>query len=304
MASEDDEDNFLDPSYWSSFYGEDDEQFDWYSAPGLAYATALREIRRDSFVLDVGCGTASHLTALARRTNVVGIDFSERVVELAKEFDETKKVSFVCGDARRLPFASRSFDVVLDKGCLDCFVSTPNASARDRDDYLREIHRVLKPNGVYVLCAVCGVDVVTLLHTGIAVKHSDSVIGASRAPEAEWEVARSGDDNKLFPVTQIVSFQNKHVYRAVKRRRGDNDSSSSVSEEKQHSSTLERRSCDEDLAFDDAPTDSLSLDDGFFCGSCGRRIVEANFSFPLSASILVPEECESCSAPLRRFALS
>lgn len=79
--------DFLDAKYWTSFYDDDDEQFDWYSAPGLTYAAVLREVvarRADGVttILDVGCGTAGHLSALARcrEAVVMGIDFSPRVV--------------------------------------------------------------------------------------------------------------------------------------------------------------------------------------------------------------------------------
>lgn len=297
MSDDDDDDveeNFLDPSYWSSFYDEDDEQFDWYSAPGLAYAAALREIDGPhSFVLDVGCGTASHLSALSRRSNVIGIDFSQRVVELASEFDETKRVSFACADARRLPFASSSFDVVLDKGCLDCFVSTPDASSHQRDSYLREIHRVLKPDGVYVLCAVCGVDVVSLFHSGLAVKHTEATFGTRRPPETEWEIARTGRDNGLFSVSQIVSFRNKHLFRVVKRGAPRTNIITR--------SKTTRIENGED--FDDLPTDALGLDDGLFCGSCGHRVLDT-VAAEQDDGVHVPEFCDECSAPLRRFALS
>ena len=51
-------------------------------------------------------------------------------------------------------FAPDSFDIIVDKGCLDCFVS---GEGQDRiHDYLRELARVLKPSGRLLLVPVNG----------------------------------------------------------------------------------------------------------------------------------------------------
>ena len=63
-------------------------------------------------VLDVGCGPGRHAHALARRgIDVVGIDISERFVELARRNAPPQALFEVC-DARRLPFVDE-FDAVI-----------------------------------------------------------------------------------------------------------------------------------------------------------------------------------------------
>lgn len=63
-------------------------------------------------VLDVGCGPGRHAHALARRgIDVVGIDISERFVELARRNAPPQALFEVC-DARRLPFVEE-FDAVI-----------------------------------------------------------------------------------------------------------------------------------------------------------------------------------------------
>lgn len=63
-------------------------------------------------VLDVGCGPGRHAHALARRgIDVVGVDISERFVELARRNAPPQALFEVC-DARRLPFADE-FDAVI-----------------------------------------------------------------------------------------------------------------------------------------------------------------------------------------------
>jgi SAM-dependent methyltransferase len=65
-----------------------------------------------SRVLDVGCGPGRHARALAERgIEVVGIDISERFVELARA-DAPPAATFLRLDARRLPFDAE-FDAVI-----------------------------------------------------------------------------------------------------------------------------------------------------------------------------------------------
>ncbi|KAJ1453307.1 S-adenosyl-L-methionine-dependent methyltransferase [Pelagophyceae sp. CCMP2097] len=288
---DDEEGDFLDAAYWDDFYA-DDEQFDWYSAPGVVYSACAREMARlrpeTARILDVGCGTASHLAALALRgADVTGADFSRRVVELGVEFDESKRVGYVQADARCLPFRDGSFDVLIDKGCLDCFVSRAEGS-RMCHEYLRQVSRVLAPQGVLVLCAVSGVDVVTLLHTGKAIRNRDDTIAPPREPLDDWELARTaaaGEGSGGFKVVQIVASRSKHIYRCVKA-----DSPPPMAQ---------GAPADDDDVFDDQTRD-VTLEPGFFCGACAYKLHDL---LDL-ANVAVPRNCPGCDAPVRRFAMS
>ena len=64
-------------------------------------------------VLEVGCGEG-HMADFARRSGVKGLfslDISRTV--LAEAVPSYPQVRFVCGDAYRLPFRDRQFDLVL-----------------------------------------------------------------------------------------------------------------------------------------------------------------------------------------------
>ena len=138
--NDDADDAFQTPKYWDAFY-DDEEVYDWYSAAGAMYAACRRELRRlkgRGRVLDVGCGTASHLSALAKYADVTGVDFSETVINANKAREEG--VTYLVEDASSLSsLEDNSFDIVLDKGCLDCFVSAPDASFARRDAFLRSV---------------------------------------------------------------------------------------------------------------------------------------------------------------------
>ena len=109
------------------------------------------------------------------------------------------------------------FDVVLDKGCLDCFVSAPDASFARRDAFLRSVQRVLDADGVYLCMPVCGVDVVTLLTTGAAKRAKPDVAGAISDKRDAWERQRSGENGCAFEVLQIIASQQKHLFRCAPR---------------------------------------------------------------------------------------
>ena len=211
---EDADDAFQTPQYWDDFY-DDDEVYDWYSAAGAMYAAARRELTRikgrKGRVLDVGCGTASHLAALAKHADVTGVDFSETVIAANNAREEG--VTYVCEDVSKLSFEDGSFDVILDKGCLDCFVSAPDASFARREAFLRSVTRVLAKGGVYVCMPVCGVDVVTLLNYGVACRAAPGVSGVAPLAGDDWEARRSGNGACTFEVLQIVASQQKHLFR-------------------------------------------------------------------------------------------
>jgi demethylmenaquinone methyltransferase/2-methoxy-6-polyprenyl-1,4-benzoquinol methylase len=90
-------------------------------------------------VLDVACGTGDLSIALFENigTRVVGVDFCRPMLKLAAQ--KKPQLSFVEGDALKLPFDDAAFDAVTIGFGLR------NLSSIDRG--LNELQRVLKPNG-------------------------------------------------------------------------------------------------------------------------------------------------------------
>jgi SAM-dependent methyltransferase len=70
---------------------------------------------------------------------VAALDVVETAVSSGSA--QAASASFVCGDARRLPFADNSFDLVFSQ-CVLLWTGSTQAAA--------EIHRVLEPNGVLI----------------------------------------------------------------------------------------------------------------------------------------------------------
>ena len=89
-------------------------------------------------VLDACCGTGDlALEAERQGGNVVGLDFSARMLERARRKSQT--VEWLQGDVLALPFADGSFDAAT--------VGFGVRNVSDLDLGLRELRRVLRPGG-------------------------------------------------------------------------------------------------------------------------------------------------------------
>lgn len=99
-------------------------------------------------VLDLGIGPGvSGIGILERRPDawLVGLDFSAEMLRHARRYLALAGCHFplIHGDVTHLPFASDSFDVLTHHSFLYLLA--------DRDAGLREMYRVLRPGGHYVM---------------------------------------------------------------------------------------------------------------------------------------------------------
>jgi ubiquinone/menaquinone biosynthesis C-methylase UbiE len=117
------------------------------------------DLEGDETVLDVGCGRGLLLIGAARRLTTgkaVGVDIwqaedlsgnrPEATLENARLEGVAERVEVKDGDARRLPFADGTFDVIVTKEVLHNIYN-----AAERDTAVREIARVLRPGGRLVV---------------------------------------------------------------------------------------------------------------------------------------------------------
>ena len=101
-------------------------------------------------ILDLGCGPGVSSFELAERSGaqVMGLDFSERMIERAQsrhaqDFAHLKRLTFLRGDACELALPDQSVDLVTGHSFLYL--------VHDRAAVLREVRRVLRPGGSLVL---------------------------------------------------------------------------------------------------------------------------------------------------------
>lgn len=111
-----------------------------------AIVMSLLRFPKGSLILDIGCGPGIYAeVCVGQGLRYVGVDISEGMIrEAQKRFGHLPGVEFAVGNMQHLPFPSDSFDGLLCLGALE-YVPGP-----ERVSSLREMVRVVKPNGVVV----------------------------------------------------------------------------------------------------------------------------------------------------------
>jgi ubiquinone/menaquinone biosynthesis C-methylase UbiE len=110
-------------------------------------------LREDMKVLDFACGIGGPARTLAAEFGcyVTGVDsveeYCEAAVFLTQQLDLSEKVKFHCADVSALPCDDGAFDVVWSQHVL--------MNIEDKARLLREIRRVLHPNGVLAFLEIC-----------------------------------------------------------------------------------------------------------------------------------------------------
>lgn len=96
-------------------------------------------------VLDAGCANGRLFEVLdKRKADYYGIDFSERLVEIAEK--SYPQASFQMADALNLPFPDGFFDKAYSISVLH---NIPSKELQVR--YLEEVKRVMRPRGLLIL---------------------------------------------------------------------------------------------------------------------------------------------------------
>lgn len=94
-------------------------------------------------ILDLCTGTgdiAGILKKLYPSAQVIGLDFSEKMLEIAKQ--KHPSVEFLQADCSELPFEDETFDL--------CIISFGLRNTEDLTKVLTEIYRILKKGGVFM----------------------------------------------------------------------------------------------------------------------------------------------------------
>ena len=123
----------------------------WNKRTGPELAKVLTEKGfKGGLILDAGCGAgvvASEIASRIPKAKVVGIDLSPAMIDIsrksAKEYGVEKRTQFRQADAQDLPFKDDEFDAVISMAMLH--------EVPDPVKYLREMDRVLKPNGILIV---------------------------------------------------------------------------------------------------------------------------------------------------------
>jgi SAM-dependent methyltransferase len=127
-------------------YGEDFGQTSWVTTEESNEIPRLLDLKPDSFVLEIGCGSGGYALHLAEKVGcrLVGLDINASGVRNANELAMARglasQIRFEqCDASNRLPFEDNTFDAVFSNDVL-CHLP-------QRADVLNEMSRILKPGG-------------------------------------------------------------------------------------------------------------------------------------------------------------
>jgi ubiquinone/menaquinone biosynthesis C-methylase UbiE len=119
----------------------------WYEKNVIIYEcerNAIDALKLKGIGLDIGVGSG-RLSPVSERnydTPLIGIDISKQMLLISKK----RSIEPLQADAYELPFKNESFDYVFISVTF-CFLEKPSIM-------LKEVYRILKPNGMIGICIV------------------------------------------------------------------------------------------------------------------------------------------------------
>lgn len=177
---------------------------------------ALLEPNPDATLLDLGCDDGELTLRYAKRLGtkrIYGADFIPAALAQAKR----RGVKTIKADLnRKLPFPSRSFDVVTTNQVIEHLLET--------DSFVSEIYRVLKPGGYAIISTenLASWHNVFALVLGlpafsqhISSKHD---VGNPMSLVSDYDLVPGWSHVKIFTLTGLVALLKLYKFEVVGRR--------------------------------------------------------------------------------------
>lgn len=157
----------------------------------LYHYLAARTNVQNKDVLEVGSGRgggAHYIAKYLKPRQMTGLDLAANAVKFAQKNFDRPNLEYQQGNAENLPFPDTQFDVVINVESSHAYGSVPN--------FLREVHRVLRPGGVFLITDMRGEPGLNLLreqlnNSGLQmVEESDITRNVVQAIEREEPVKK------------------------------------------------------------------------------------------------------------------
>lgn len=164
---------------------------------GCGLPTEFARIEKGDIVVDLGSGAGNDCFVARAETGeegrVIGVDFSETMLEKAKENAKKRgynNINFLLGDIENLPIEDNTADVVISNCVLNLLPS--------KDRIFHEIFRVLKPNSHF-----CVSDVVIIGNLPEKIKNAAEmyvgcISGAIQKNDYLKEILKAGFSNIII----------------------------------------------------------------------------------------------------------
>lgn len=152
--------------------------------------------RDGEHILDLACGTGVVTREVSKILgapgSLTGVDHSAEMLSVARSLADTHAgdVDWVEAEAGHLPFDDDRFDLAFCQQALQFFPDKPAA--------LRELRRVLKPNGRAVFCVQRGLDVNPMLRAQAVALDAHVGEQAGAAVRAICSLPDGDDLRRLF----------------------------------------------------------------------------------------------------------
>ncbi len=171
-------------------------------------------------VLEIGSGrggNCAYLAGYGGARRVWGMDRSAAHARFSRERHGTERTEFLVGDAERLPFADRSFDVVLNLESAHCY--------GDFESFLSEVHRVLRPEGTFCFADVWDWDGLSVDWPRREAQLRDSSLALQSREDITGDVLRSlqQPDGMAATLPLITGKENAVARTIIKGARGVRD---------------------------------------------------------------------------------
>lgn len=128
---------------------------------------------KDKDILEVGSGRGGGASYIARYYSLnsfTGLDISNDLISFCNGYYETPGLKFIRGAAENQPFRENSFDVVINVESARCYGNL--------NTFFREVNRVLKPGGHFLLADMIKKEEVMEMHDRL---HQEGFIIESKA---------------------------------------------------------------------------------------------------------------------------
>lgn len=152
-------------------------------------------IQNNDYILDVGCGTGILIPYLLDRISdegkVIGIDVSERMIEIAKNKYNDNRLYFIVNDIFHYDFKDLSFNKI--------FVFSTFPHLDEKDKILNRFYKILNKDGLLIIFHLAGSSHINFFHKN---KVQNSILKKDYLPCIN-ELRNIIDDERWIEVSMV-----------------------------------------------------------------------------------------------------
>ena len=171
----------------------------------------VKYVQSGERILDLGCGNGRLFSALRdKNVKYVGIDSSERLIEIANSKYQGEDAKFMVIEALRLPFSENSFNEVFSIAVLHHIPSDGF-----RLEFLEEAKRVLKPRGLLILTVW---NLRKIAGPGLLLKYTIlRILGKSKLDPGDVFYSWKGSEKGISAERYVHCFSRKELKELVEK---------------------------------------------------------------------------------------